>query len=142
MIAFDVNVLVAAHRAELPHHEVAAAVVRRAVAGPAPFGLADLALSALVRIVTSPRVFARPSTHDEVFSFIANLRVRPNAIVLAPGRGHWTIFEALCRRIEARGNLVTDAWLAALAIEHGCEWVSFDHDFAKFHELRWRRPDD
>lgn len=76
MIALDVNVLVAAHRAELPHHRRAAEVVRAAVADPAPFGLADVALSAVVRIVTSPRLSSRPSTHDEVFGFLAVLRRR------------------------------------------------------------------
>jgi uncharacterized protein len=142
LIALDVNVLLGAHRAELSHHEAAAHVVRQAVDDAAPFGLPDIALSAVVRIVTSPRVFARPSTHDEVFAFIANLRKQRNAVILQPGDSHWTIFEALCRRIEARGNLVTDAWLAALAIEHGCEWITFDRDFAKFPNLRWRHPAD
>jgi uncharacterized protein len=142
LIAFDVNVLVGAHRAELSHHAAAVEVVEQAVGDRAPFGLPDIGLSAVVRIVTSPRVFTRPSTQDEVFSFIANLRHRPNAVLLRPGDGHWTIFEDLCRRVGTRGNLVTDAWLAALAIEHGCEWLSFDRDFAKFPGLHWRHPSD
>ena len=53
---------------------------------------------------------------------------------------HWSIFERLCVSSGATGNLVPDAYLAALAIEHSCEWISLDHDYERFTELRWRRP--
>jgi predicted nucleic acid-binding protein len=57
-----------------------------------------------------------------------------------PGVRHWSIFADLCRASNARGNLVQDAWFAALAIESGCEWITLDRDYAKFPELRWRAP--
>jgi predicted nucleic acid-binding protein len=60
--------------------------------------------------------------------------------VLLPSERHWSIFSALCRASNASGNLVQDAWFAALAIEHGCEWISTDADYARFTGLRWRRP--
>lgn len=58
-----------------------------------------------------------------------------------PGERHWSIFTGLCRAANIRGAMVTDAWLAALAIEHGCEWISLDRDFRRFPGLRWRSPD-
>jgi len=61
---------------------------------------------------------------------------------LAPGKRHWAIFTRLCRDVEAKGNLVPDAYLAALAIESGCEWVTTDRDFARSSGLRWRHPLD
>lgn len=65
---------------------------------------------------------------------------QPNAIVVEPGRRHWQIFERLCRETDTTGSRVTDAWFAALAIEHGCEWVTLDRDFARFPGLKWSMP--
>ena len=59
---------------------------------------------------------------------------------VAPGGRHWEIFLRTCHDAEARGNLIPDAWLAALAIEHGCEFVTTDRDYARFPALRWRHP--
>ena len=60
--------------------------------------------------------------------------------MITPGRRHFTIFEDLCRRAAATGNLIQDAWFAALAVEAGCEWITTDGDYARFPGLRWRRP--
>jgi predicted nucleic acid-binding protein len=60
--------------------------------------------------------------------------------MVVPGTRHWDIFEDLCRRARARGNLVQAAWLAAVAIESGCEWITTDKDYSKFPGLRWRAP--
>ena len=105
-----------------------------------PFALSSLALSGLVRIVTNPKVFEQPSTSQEVFGFIGELRRRPNAHLFNPGPGHWAIFEELCLQSGATGKLVADAYHAALAIEHGCVWVTTDADFARFPGLRWEHP--
>jgi toxin-antitoxin system PIN domain toxin len=142
VIAFDANVLLGAHRDVLPYHADAAELVERAASDTASFGLPDAVLAAVVRIATNEKVFAPPSTHGQVFAFLKELIELPNAVIVRPGEGHWGIFERLCRQVGARGNLVTDAWLAALAIEHDCEWISFDGDFARFPELRWRHPSD
>jgi predicted nucleic acid-binding protein len=75
-----------------------------------------------------------------VFGFLRALRARRNVTTISAGEPHFAIFERLCRHADARGNLVTDAWLAALAIEHDCEWITFDEDFARFPGLRWRNP--
>ena len=88
------------------------------------------------------RVFARPSTVDEVFALIAELSQRPNARIVGPGPDHLAIFEWLCRDAGAGGMLVADAQHAAVAIEHGCTMVSTDSDFARFAGLRWQHPLD
>lgn len=73
-------------------------------------------------------------------AFVDLLRDTPNAVLVAPGPRHWAIFRDLLSASGAIGNLVSDAWHAALAIEHGCEWITDDADFARFPGLRWRRP--
>jgi uncharacterized protein len=62
-------------------------------------------------------------------------------VVVQPGDAHWGIFARLCREADAKGNLVPDAWFAAMAIEAGCEWVTLDRDYSRFPGLKWRPPD-
>jgi predicted nucleic acid-binding protein len=61
-------------------------------------------------------------------------------VVVSPGPHHWDIFSRLCKSAGAKGNLVPDAFFAAMAIENGCEWITTDRDFSRFSELRWRHP--
>jgi predicted nucleic acid-binding protein len=75
---------------------------------------------------------------DSAIAFCQRLVEWPRAVMIAPGRGHWDIFVSLCGGIQ--GALVTDAYLAALAVEHGCELITTDSDFARFPGLRWRHP--
>ena len=89
-------------------------------------------LIGLVRILTHPRVFRPPDTHAQAFAFVRSLVGHPNALLLNPGRDHLGLFEDLCGRADARGDLVTDAYLAALAMETGAELVSADRDFSRF----------
>jgi toxin-antitoxin system PIN domain toxin len=112
----------------------------RLATGPEPFALSVLALAALVRITTNPRIFRPPSTLDQVFAFVGELVRRPTARVVAPGPEHFAIFERLCRDSKAAGKLGGDAQQAALAIEHGCTLVTTDSDFDRFSGLRWRHP--
>lgn len=139
MRLFDVNVLVNAHRAEQAHHRLALETLERAALDPAPFALSEFVLSAFVRIVTDARLGASV-TLDEAMLACDSLRERENARVVRPGPSHWKVFAHLCRATGARGSLVPDAYHAALAIEHGCEWVSFDRGFARFPGLRWWNP--
>jgi len=74
--------------------------------------------------------------------FVEGLRAQPNAVIVAPGRRHWEIFSRLCREVAAKGNLVPDAYLAALAIESGSEWITTDRDYSRFGDLQWRHPFD
>ncbi len=104
------------------------------------FGVADLVLSGFLRVVTHPRVFAPPTPLERALEFVESLRSQPNCMILGPGDRHWSIFTRLCREGDARGNLIPDAYLAALAIETGSELVTTDRDFARFPDLRWRPP--
>lgn len=140
MILPDVNVLLYAHRREYPEHGLYAKWLEDLVAGDEPFGLSELVASAFVRIVTNPRAFDPITPSAEAFRFIEALREQPNCIVLRPGARNWEIFAGLCGRSGASGKLVADAYHAALAVEHGCEWVTNDADFARFGQLRWRHP--
>jgi toxin-antitoxin system PIN domain toxin len=97
-------------------------------------------LASLMRIATHPRIFVRPSGLNEATAFASLLLDQPHCQVIQPGSRHWSIFLNLCARAKVSGNLVQDAWLAALAIESGCEWITTDRDFARFEELRWRAP--
>jgi toxin-antitoxin system PIN domain toxin len=136
----DLNVLISAHRADSPLHATCRDWLRGVYAGEEPFGLCAPVLIGLVRILTHPRVFRPPDTHDQAFAFVRSLLGHPNALLLNPGRDHVRLFEASCRAADARGDLVTDAYLAALVIETGAQLVSADRDFARFPGLRWRRP--
>lgn len=141
MLLPDVNVLIYAHREDsTPEHPAYATWVTGLATGEEPFALSVLALAGLVRIVTNPRVFRRPSSLDEAFDFTAELTARPNARVIAPGARHLRIFEDLCRKAGATAKLSADAQHAAVAIEHGCTLVSTDSDFDRFPGLRWRHP--
>jgi uncharacterized protein len=97
-------------------------------------------LSGFVRVVTHPRVFSPPSTLRDALAFAEAVRGQPNCVVIGPGPRHWDIFTRLCLEADARGNLVPDAYFAALAIESGSDWVTTDRDFARFPTLRWRHP--
>lgn len=140
MILSDVNVLVYAHRRDAERHDEYRQWLERAVAGPAPFGFSDLVASGFLRVVTHPRVFRDPSPLEEAMAFVRALRDRPNRIPVEPGPRHWGIFRDLCLESRVRGNLVPDAWLAALAIESGAEWITTDGDFQRFPGLETRHP--
>lgn len=103
-------------------------------------GISDLVLRGFVRVATHPSIFSPPAPIGEALDFAIALRSQPNAVAVAPGPRHWEIFERLCRTANAKGNLVPDAYLAALAIESGSEWISTDRDFSRFPGLRWRHP--
>ena len=136
----DVNVLVYAHREDAAHHAACHAWLEGVVNGNESYGLSELVLSGFMRVATHPKVFARPSPLADALEFTEQLRGRPNCLPVAPGRRHWDIFRTLCVDAGAKGNLVPDAFLAAMAIEAGCEWITTDRDFSRFKGLRWRHP--
>lgn len=106
------------------------------------YGMSDLVLSGILRIVTHPRVFNPPSTLHEAFAFVSEVRNQPNCIAIRPGPRHWEIFEQLCKMAGVKGNLVPDAYLAALAIESGSQWITTDRNFSRFPQLQWQHPFD
>jgi toxin-antitoxin system PIN domain toxin len=110
------------------------------VADEGAFGISALALSAMARVTTNPRVYRTPSSLEEAFRFCDYLRNQPNCRLVEPGERHWDIFRRLCVESDTRGARITDAWFAALAIEWGCEWITLDRDYARFPGLKWRTP--
>jgi len=140
MILPDVNVLIYALRRDLPQHRVCRHWLASVVSGDERFGISPLVLSALVPITTNPRTFRMPSSIDEAFGFCEDLLGQPHCQVVDPGDRHWEIFKRLCVETDTRGSRVTDVWFAALAIEWGCEWITFDRDYARFPGLRWEVP--
>lgn len=140
MILPDVNVLLYAFRSDSTHHGAALAWVEALVNGDEAYGMSPQVLGSVVRLATHPRVFVAPSRLEDALAFARVLLEQPQCTAIVPGTRHWAIFEDLCRRAAASGNLVQDAWFAALAMESGCEWVTTDGDFARFPGLRWRRP--
>ncbi len=142
MRSCDVNVLVYAYDVRHPRQGEYAAWIEDVANGPEGFGLPSVMLSGFIRIVTHPKVFLSPLTPERATEIADELRAAPAAVPMEPGRRHWSIFTELCRKVRAKGNTVPDAYLAALAIEHGCEWNTTDHGFARFPGLRWRHPLD
>jgi uncharacterized protein len=140
MVAPDVNVLVYAHREELAEHAACKTWLDETLGADAAFGIFDLVLSGFVRVVTHPRIFKTPSPLDVALDFANGLRQQPNCVLVEPGPRHWATFGRLCRDSGAKGNIVADAYLAALAVESGCEWVTTDRDYSRFAGLRWRSP--
>ena len=134
------NVLVYAHREDAREHSRFREWLQRTVTSEPLYGISEIVLSAFVRIVTDRRIFPVPTPLDVALAFANDLRSRANCSVVLPGERHWAIFADLCERAHAQGPLVPDAYLAALAIESGCEWITTDRGFARFAGLRWRHP--
>lgn len=140
MILPDVNVLVYAHREDADDHPAFRSWLEETINSDRAYGMADLVLAGFLRVVTHPRVFKEPSPMDAALEFALQVRGRPNCVNVSPGPRHFEIFERLSRQPGVKGNLVPDAWLAALAIESGCEWITTDGDFARFDGRRSRPP--
>ena len=111
---------------------------RALVQAEEPFAVAEFILASYLRIVTNGKIFDPPTPMTTATAFCQRLVEWPRAVFVAPSRRHWDLFVELCADIN--GPLVTDAYVAALAIENGCELVTTDSDFARFKGLRWRHP--
>jgi toxin-antitoxin system PIN domain toxin len=140
MLLTDVNVLVYAYREDSPNHARFREWLRGVLDSPQAFAVAELVLSGFLRIVTHPAIFNPPAPLADALAFVEGLRGQPNCVIVSPGVRHWEIFLGLCESANVVGNLVPDAYLAALAVETGSEWITTDGDYARFPGLRWRRP--
>jgi toxin-antitoxin system PIN domain toxin len=136
----DVNVLLYAFREDSVDHVRYRDWLDGVVNGDEAYGMSPQVLCSVARIATHPRIFVSPSRLEGAMAFARVLLEQPHCTVVQPGSRHCSIFEDLCRTALASGNLVQDAWFAALAVESGCEWLTTDGDFARFPGLRWRRP--
>jgi uncharacterized protein len=142
VIAPDVNVLLYALREDTERHAEYRHWLQEALNGEEPVALLEPVLAAVLRIATHPSIFRPPTPRAVAEAFEDACQTAPAAVALRAESRHWSIFRELCRRADCRGNLVQDAYLAALAIEHQCVFVTTDRDFARFPRLQWQHPLD
>jgi hypothetical protein len=142
MNCVDVNVLLYAHRADLPEHTEYRELLERLGNGTEPLGLPDAVLSGFIRIITNRRVFTEPMPPNEAWRAVDDLIDAPATMTLTPSGRHWRLFRALAEGVDARGNDVADAYLAAYALDNNATWLSADRGFARFKPLRWSHPLD
>ena len=140
MILVDANLLLYAKVGDLPQHERAARWLEGAFRDTPRVGLPWPSLLAFLRIGTSPRVFARPLAVAAAWEQVEEWLSLPGVWVPQPTEAHARVLGELLRAAHAGANLVPDAHLAALAMEHGLEVCSTDADFARFPGVRWRNP--
>jgi hypothetical protein len=140
MIVLDVNVVVAAHRDDHPHHGAVRPWFDGLVAGTERFGVPDVVWASFVRISTNRRVFEVPTPIGDAFDFLRAVRAQPHHEPIVPAERHLGIFEQLCIDHATSGNLAMDAYLAALTLEQGARLATLDGDFARFDELETVRP--
>ena len=135
----DVNIFIHAHRADQPNHHFYHQWLTKTLSKESTFFYSDFVFSSFLRIVTHPKIYKTPSPINQALAFVEMIRSQPNTVGIMPGSRHWAIFQKLCQQSDIRGNLIPDAYLAAIAIEARAEWISADSDFARFEpELRWQ----
>jgi toxin-antitoxin system PIN domain toxin len=136
----DANLLLYASSRRDPQHEVAREWLERALNGSTRVGLPWQSLTAFLRVSTNPRVFEAPLTPERACDQVAEWLAAPSVWVPSPTERHAEVLSDLVRRYRVVGPLVSDAVLAALAVEHGVSIASTDSDFARFREIRWENP--
>lgn len=140
MILIDANLLVYARVVTFPQHEGARNWLDGRLNGAAPVGLPWSSLLGFVRLVANPRIFERPESIDNAWRQVEDWLGCPTVWIPQPTDRHREILRPLLARCAGRANLVPDAHLAAVAIEHGLILCSTDGDFARFPGLRWENP--
>ena len=140
MILVDANLLLYAEDSRSPHHNRARSWWDGHLSGTDPVGLCWLVINAFIRIGTNPRVFEHPLLIEQALARIQSWLDQPPSRLIHPTERHWVVFQEMLTAGQASGNLVPDAHLAALALEHGCTLYSSDSDFSRFPRLKWRNP--
>lgn len=140
MKVVDVNVLLYATNDRSRHHESARSWLDAAMTGTETVGLPTAVTVAFLRLTTNPRVLVDPLAPTTAIGIVRTWLERPNVSVPQPTERHLDVLDELLAATGAGGNLVSDAHLAALAIEHGAELCSYDADFSRFPGLVWRTP--
>jgi len=136
----DANLLIYAVDRRATHHDTAGEWLTDVLNGDVRVGLPWATIGAFLRIITNPRVTTRPLSGEEAWSHVAGWLAASPTWIPPAGERTAAVYERLAGQLPITGNLVPDAQLAALAIEHGLELCSADTDFARFPGLRWRNP--
>ena len=141
MILLDVNILLYAYNSRAPQHERAKRWLEEILSsGTRRIGLPWLTIWAFLRIGTNPRAMPRPMTAGKAFEIVGQLLESPRVLLVNPGPRHAELLRRLVIECQVKGPLLTDAVLAALALEQGAKLASTDHDFSRFPELQWFNP--
>jgi toxin-antitoxin system PIN domain toxin len=140
MILIDANLLLFAHNTRAPQHDASRRWLESVLSGPDLVRFGWVTLWAFLRIATNPSVFENPLSIAEGDAAVTSWLGQPRAAILEPADRHWAILRALLVDAQARGPMVSDAALAALAIEHGATLCTTDRDFARFPGLSWKNP--
>lgn len=140
MILIDANLLIYARVSSMPQHGAARTWLEGVLNGPSPAGLPWASLLAFVRLVTNPRVFERPESMTTAWAQVREWLACERAWIPGPTAQHEEVLGRLVPEIGGRSDLVPDAHLAAIAIEHGLIVCSADGDFARFRGVRWENP--
>jgi len=140
VILVDANVLLYAEDSLSPYHDTARQWWDAQLSGRSPVCLCWTVLTAFIRVGTNRRVFERPLSLNEAIHRVQSWVDQPCTRLIYPTEQHWQVLQELLEQGQAIGNLVTDAHLAALAIEHGCQLYPTDSDFARFPKLKWSNP--
>lgn len=136
----DVNVLIYATDTDTKHHDSAKRWLDAAMGGTEAVGLPTAVTMAYIRLTTNAKVFRSPLPISQAIEAVQTWIARSNVVVPAPTVQHYRLVEELLAATGVGGNLVSDAHLGALAIEHGATLVSYDSDFARFPRVVWERP--
>lgn len=140
MLLLDVNVVLAAHRDDHPHHEPVRAWFDAMLANGDRFAVPAAVWGSFLRLVTNRRVFDVPTPRTDAFAFAEAVCAQPGHLVVGPGPRHLPLLRRLCDEADAAGDLIADAALGAIALEHGAEVATLDRDFARFESVPYRRP--
>jgi toxin-antitoxin system PIN domain toxin len=136
----DANLLLFAVDATAPAHARCVAWLQDQLNGDRRVGIPWESLTAFMRISTHPRASARPLRPTQAWSFVQSWLAAPAVWIPVPTERHADVLGGLITKYQLAGNLVPDAHLAAIAVQHGLEVCSADTDFARFTEVRWRNP--
>ena len=140
MLLIDVNVVLAAHRDDHPQHAVVRPWFDALVEGGEAFAVPAFVWASFLRIATNRRIFEIPTPLANAFAFVEATSAQPGHLAIGPGAGHLRLLRRLCDEGAATGDLVPDAVIAAVALEHGCRVATLDRDFARFESVQRISP--
>jgi toxin-antitoxin system PIN domain toxin len=140
MIVVDVNLLIYAVNEDAPLHRRAKAWWETTLSGNETVGLSWTVILAFLRLTTRAGIFRTPLSVESALDVVDAWLLQPAVVAVEPTAQHLRVLRDLLLPLGAGGNLTSDAHLAALAVEHGAELLSFDNDFVRFPRVRWRNP--
>ena len=140
MILIDANLLIYAINQDSPHHLKAKQWLEKTISGTKSVGLPWIVILAFLRITTHTKIFENPLSSEQAVSYVESWLNQPYVKLIAPGEKHWPILRQLLQSTGTAGNLTSDAHIAALSIEFGCDLYSADHDFKRFIGIRHINP--